>query len=571
MNGLELIQKGLSVWRQYHGNESLYGLCQRWDGWYVQWTWMGNGSAEPQYTYASATIARQNGTIVSTKINDTSMIAGARAYWHYDSPGHVCSLIGFDGNRALVSNTANTGDTVIALSNHVKISHADTLNLSFAGWSKTDGRNPQITGITLYGQSLAGNQRMTGPNGAFQRVSPDSSSAEKDFLEPNVVGTFNGWIHGEKVEGNDIWFRGANSGYWSWSGGFTDKGTHDLEDLNQSQPAPNQRKAGPNGANQRLEPDDQSTVKSTIGPGVIGTFDGWLNADPVSGNDVWFRGATSGWWSWSGGFTDTGTHDLEDLNEDPPEPVDPDNPRDLEEYDPVLPFAKKGLIAPMGFMDGDFENPMYRTTAGSDQHDVEPIIDRYIIHHTGTTADQLDYFSYVNDRYSCPTWYMRTDGSIFEMIRPEYKPASTGSDWNWRSLATETLDETGSPNWTVTDEQLEAHAQIVAWLAEYDGHELDNVPVSFKIDRTHVISHQEALPGSTACPGPYLQDRLDEIVERAQEIYDEKHPGPDPSRNYYLVPRRLGNRIKRLVDRAFSDPVNYPPSDLPHHDQPGHK
>lgn len=38
-------------------------------------------------------------------------------------------------------------------------------------------------------------------------------------LEAGVVGNFNGFIRGESVEGNNIWFRGI-SGNWFWSGGF---------------------------------------------------------------------------------------------------------------------------------------------------------------------------------------------------------------------------------------------------------------------------------------------------------------------------------------------------------------
>lgn len=42
---------------------------------------------------------------------------------------------------------------------------------------------------------------------------------------------FKGFVHGESVEGNDIWFVGMHSGGYAWSGGFYDPGTHDLPDL----------------------------------------------------------------------------------------------------------------------------------------------------------------------------------------------------------------------------------------------------------------------------------------------------------------------------------------------------
>ena len=199
--------------------------------------------------------------------------------------------------------------------------------------------------------------------------------------------------------------------------------------------------------------------------------------------------------------------------------VDPDNPRGLTEYAPVYDRAAKGLEAPLGF--SDCAQPTARArrdTAGSDRHAVTPVIDRFVIHHTGTTSDQLDFFSRCNRRSSAPTFYLRHDGSVIELIRPGAKPSSTGADWNWRSLAVETLDHTGAPEYAVTDAQLEELAEMIAWLATFDGKRLDGVPVSFTIDRTHVISHQETWSG-TECPGPYLQSRLDGIVARARQIF----------------------------------------------------
>lgn len=202
--------------------------------------------------------------------------------------------------------------------------------------------------------------------------------------------------------------------------------------------------------------------------------------------------------------------------------VDPDNPRGLPEYDPVYERAVRGLEAPLGFTDcANPTNRANRDTAGSDGHVVRPVIDRFIIHHTGTTADQLDFLSRCNKRSSAPTFYLRNDGSVIELIRPSAKPSATGADWNWRSVAVETLNASGAPEYAVTEAQLEELAQMIAWLATFDGKSLDGVPVSFTIDRAHVISHRETWSG-TECPGPYLQSRLDDIVVRARQIFGDR-------------------------------------------------
>jgi hypothetical protein len=452
-------------------------------------------------------------------------------------------------------------------------------------------------------------QRVVGDGGANGRApDPNTANAPTQTLAPGTLADFNGWKRGEDVQGNNVWFRGAHSGDWFWSGGFTDTGTHDLEDLNPAvPPAGNQRTVGPNGANGREDPSTAGPVTQVLGPGVVADMDAWINGESVEGNTVWFRGGRSGDFFWSGGFTDQGTHDLEDINSipdpgdertvgtnpanirdlpytsspvvdsadggtvvrmkaythaedvdgndvwfqrnqdskwmwsggftstatdgltevtppDPPGPVDENNPRGLPEYEPVYPRAFQGLETPLGFT--DCEDPVERTPrdkAGDDQHPVQPIIDTYIIHWTGTMVDQMDWFSYCNSRSVSPTFYMRRDGSVSEMIRPFAKPAATGPDWNWRSIATETLADEGDD---FTAAQWEEHAQIIAWLAEYDGQMLDGVPVEFKIDRTHVIGHREATPG-TECPGDAQIEGLDALLIRAQEIYDDNN-GPDP-------------------------------------------
>lgn len=201
-------------------------------------------------------------------------------------------------------------------------------------------------------------------------------------------------------------------------------------------------------------------------------------------------------------------------------PLDPDNPRGLPEYAPIYERAMRGLEAPLGFE--DCADPVVRARrgrAGAERTEVTPVIDRFIIHHTGTTDDQLDFLSRCNRRSSAPTFYLRNDGSVIELIRPGAKPSATGAGWNWRSVAVETLDATGAPDYAVTAAQLEELSQMIAWLATFDGNSLDGVPVSFTIDRHHVITHQETWSG-TECPCPYLQARLDDIVERARAIFN---------------------------------------------------
>ncbi len=579
-------------------------------------------SQEPGTDYAAAygstVYAPDNGKVVDIKGTNTygtgrfiamDLDDGRRVrFLHLSTLGNV--YVGMRVTKGQPVGTAKSGGSA----NGSDWGYGPHVHVSLWGYhGYTFGCNGPIDFEKYVGNTdPAGNQRVVGPNGANGRENPNTSGGVTQTLPPGTLADFNGWKNGESVEGNKVWFRGAHSGDWFWSGGFTDKGTHDLEDLNPATIKPNERQAGPNGVNGRSEPKTTVPVVSTLSPNQIGPFDGWINGETVEGNKVWFRGASSGNFYWSGGFTDKGTHDLEDLNDDPdpqpdttrtvgvndanirqtpwlastptgsedagtvvpmdawaqgqqvegndvwfrrvqggwmwsggftsqattgltkvdapdpPAPTDPDNPRGLpEETGFKWPRAAQALDAPLGHTDCKNPSTPYalRTTAGDDQHPVTPIIDTYIIHWTDTLVDQMDWFSYCNSRNVSPTLYMRRDGWQSQFIRPMAKPAATGPNWNWRSIAVETLAEPGSD---FTDAQWEEHAQNIALLATYDGKELDGVPVSFKIDREHVKGHRECLPGTTDCPGDAQIAGLDALLARAQEIYDEGNPPVDP-------------------------------------------
>jgi hypothetical protein len=208
----------------------------------------------------------------------------------------------------------------------------------------------------------SGTQRVVGANGANGRSDPSTANAVTQVLPPGTLANFNGWINGEVVSGNGVWFRGEFSGDWFWSGGFTDTGTHDLTDLNPAQPVHgNQRVVGGNGANGRDDPSTNGPVTQTLAPGTVADFDGWITGEVVEGNGTWFRGAHSGDYFWSGGFTETGTDGLTDLNSPSATPTtrtvgtNAANIRDVPFLDsPALSSAPGGTVVDMsGWSHGD--------------------------------------------------------------------------------------------------------------------------------------------------------------------------------------------------------------------------
>jgi hypothetical protein len=151
------------------------------------------------------------------------------------------------------------------------------------------------------------------------------------------------------------------------------------------------------------------------------------------------------------------------------------------------------------------------------------VISRFIIHHTTNTGDESPYFKRKNERNSCPTWYVMSNGDVIEFIDPVKRPSSTGAA-NDYSLAVETQNTSRAPSWGISEASHESIAQIAAWLSKQT--HIGPFQVDIKLDRTHIIGHNEAGVSRTACPGPSM--RLDWIVERAKQIAAEPGKGLSP-------------------------------------------
>ncbi len=209
---------------------------------------------------------------------------------------------------------------------------------------------------------LQGFQRKASYAAKYREAANSAATILQTFVAGDTYD-FKGFVRGEPVDGNDIWFVGRYSGGYVWSGAFDDKGTHDLPDLTPAtQPALQgfQRVVGNSVINYREKPELQpDNVLKTFNPGEILDFDAFTRGTLVDGNDIWFRGKYTGGWSHSGGFTDTGTHDLEEVKlEEVSTPVTPptDNTSkvlDLSSHNKIVDYQKlkdsvRGVITKAG-------------------------------------------------------------------------------------------------------------------------------------------------------------------------------------------------------------------------------
>lgn len=166
------------------------------------------------------------------------------------------------------------------------------------------------------------NQRAVGGAGVKYRKDSNTGADIIQVFGPGDVLDFKGFVHGENVSGNDVWFVGAYTGGFAWSGGFDDSTTNGLSDLTpKAAPAPaptptvvaNQRAVAASGANQRAEATTSAAITATLDPDFVFTAKGFVHGETVNGNDIWFVGANSGNFVWSGATTNPATSGLPDL------------------------------------------------------------------------------------------------------------------------------------------------------------------------------------------------------------------------------------------------------------------
>lgn len=182
------------------------------------------------------------------------------------------------------------------------------------------------------GGAISTTQRKVGSQQANRRLgAPKITSPMGEALEPGTIGNFKGWVRGDSVQNNDIWFVGAyGTNDYFWSGGF-EGGANvvGLTDLNAAAAMlPYQRRTTTD-LNGRTEPYTYSPVAQMVAVNTIADFDGWKHGEPVSGETRWVRGKHNKNWFSLLYLEPRNVDGLEDLNTPETVPV----PEDKTEAD----------------------------------------------------------------------------------------------------------------------------------------------------------------------------------------------------------------------------------------------
>lgn len=170
-------------------------------------------------------------------------------------------------------------------------------------------------------------QRTPVAEGARYRDQPSRSGAILKVFKPEDAPIdFKGFVKGESVDGNNIWFVGRYTGGYSHSSGYTDTSTTGLPDITPADKplADNQRKVGSDAMNIRSSAQVDTVnnnVIRLIQPAEVITVQGYVHGQNVDGVDVWFK-LDDGNYTWSGGYTNSDVGNLPDLT-----PKAPDTPQ----------------------------------------------------------------------------------------------------------------------------------------------------------------------------------------------------------------------------------------------------
>jgi murein DD-endopeptidase MepM/ murein hydrolase activator NlpD len=466
--------------------------------------------------------------------------------WGYTGYAHMSSTVVNNGQSVtkgqLLGKSGNTGAST---GPHL---HWETLPPNPDFRNGFAGRvNPENYGIVPRGTTApappatASNQRTSGSEPVNRRLEPNTSKPPIDPpLAPNTVGTFDGWIRGESVNGNNVWFRGALSGNWFWSGGFTSQSTTGLTDLNPVAPTPPpttnaaERIVGANASRKRSAPNTSSTVVGELAPGTKVVFAGWANgqaiSDAVASTDIWYR-HSEGWWAWAGAFTKVSKDGLKDMNAQAPTPTPTPTPeppssdrKPVSETtpnwdasspaaNPVYPLPEPkptGVVLPSTIAQRSEAVSLNGYTIGRP----DPKGPNHIVLHHAASTSMSGVINTLRGTNGAPTANYVVGGSELVEMVPEQSSAWTNGRWtsNLYSVTFEMLNASGSSatGWfPPSQETMETTAWAMARAAQKWNIDL---PLEHGIN---VFGHKEVSKSATACPGAL---DIKAVIRRANEI-----------------------------------------------------
>jgi len=163
------------------------------------------------------------------------------------------------------------------------------------------------------------------------------------------------------------------------------------------------------------------------------------------------------------------------------------------------------------------------------------------VHHwASTNLSGLDRLVKSNDPASA-NYLILNDGTLIGSVPEEFRAWTTSAYANDDDKITvEIQNETGAPSWRISDAAMATLIRLYADIARRH---------KFPPTRAHLKGHQE-YGIATACPGPYLLPRLDEVARKAAALGNST---PTQEDDMSEAAERQIDDLHRLLLRKFTD------------------
>ncbi len=397
------------------------------------------------------------------------------------SAGHIGISLG--GDRFVSTDWPTYGRIGIATIGEVE----DKWNATYLGWTNRVGGHTVITAANLGPRQ----RKVISDDVANRRIGAASTSAPLgEALAANDVGNFKGYVRGQKVANNDVWFVGDPSGDFFWSGGFVGGADiSNLPDLTTSSVRADQRVVRGDGVTERKGPGtDFVSTGRTFAAGEVLDFKAWARGSKATANDttsdIWFQGAYAEMWFSATCFTSQATDGLPEV----PAPTTPSNPTPT----PALDQAYKGyprdsaLAKWVGSPNYNYRDP--RPAGSAPTH----VTMHWMAGTLASTDAQFQKFTNViNGRGDgSASTYGVGQTEIHQYVREQdYQQADGNAESNRWGLA---IEHEGGPSIPITDAVMANSAQLLADIATRYGWEKLELGVN-------VFPHNHWV--ATQCPG----------------------------------------------------------------------
>ena len=181
-------------------------------------------------------------------------------------------------------------------------------------------------------------------------------------------------------------------------------------------------------------------------------------------------------------------------------------------------------------------------------------IDTITVHHCAgiMTAKQIgNLFARPSRNASC-NYGIGNDGQIVLVVDEANRSWCTGSATNdRRAITIEVSNSTGAPNWEVSDAAMTSLCKLLADICRRNGIAslkwLNDKSKIGKVDEQNMTVHRWFQ--ATACPGPYLMNKMSYIAQRTNTLIAAEETSSNPSP--VVAPKKSNEEIAREVLKGF--------------------